>query len=277
MAASPIKTSITLRRFPLGPSLGQCCGGLVILALETIPAVQPAWVAALVQYRQTHQAVVLVSALDNSGNKLIVSATTTWGDLGELQTQAVSQARALLNNGHSALLQQNTSLLFEPIRPYDLHIALFGAGHVGKALVSVLSGLPCQITWVDNRTEQFPNQLPDNVTALLSDDPVYEVAQVPANSYFLIMTHSHPLDLELCERILQRGDFRYCGLIGSQSKRNRFEKRLKQKGLSSEELQRLRCPHRYRWDLWQTSYHHRYRCSGGDLARLRTHHTTGSS
>ncbi len=243
LATPPLKPSITLRRFPLGPSLGQCCGGLVILALETIPTDQPTWVATLAQWRQVHQALVLVSALDDSGDKLIVSAGSTWGNLEAQQTQAISQARALLNDGGTLLKQIAAStLLFEPIRPDDLHIVLFGAGHVGKALVQVLSELPCQMTWIDNREEQFPDQLPEHVTALLSDDPVDEIDQAPVNAYFLIMTHSHPLDLELCERILQRGKFRYCGLIGSQSKRNRFDKRLKFKGLSQEDLQRLRCP-----------------------------------
>ncbi len=243
LATPLLKTSIILRRFPLGPSLGQCCGGLVILALETIPANQPVWIAALERWQQTQQVLVLASPVDDSENKLIVSATATWGDLGEHQAQVISQARTLLHNGGTLLWQaDNKTWLFEPIRPDDLHIVLFGAGHVGKALVTVLSGLPCRITWIDNREEQFPDRLQDNVTPLLSDDPVYEVNQAPANSYFLIMTHSHPLDLALCEQVLQRGDFRYCGLIGSQSKRNRFDKRLKLKDLSQEDLQRLRCP-----------------------------------
>ena len=242
LSAHPEESVRTLHRFPLGPSLGQCCGGVVILALETIPASQPAWIATLARLQQDNSAAVLVSAAEH---KLIVTAADSWGNLGNeaLQSEAVNAARHLLLQDAGTLLQTSKeTLILEPIRPCDLHIVLFGAGHVGRALVSVLSGLPCRITWVDSREDQFPERIADNVIPTISDDPLFEVDQAVADSYFLIMTHSHALDLELCERILQRGDFRYCGLIGSQSKRNRFEKRLGLQGLTTQDLQRLRCP-----------------------------------
>jgi xanthine dehydrogenase accessory factor len=80
------------------------------------------------------------------------------------------------------------------------------------------------------------------VTAIETAEPAREVAAMPPGSFYLIMTHSHPLDQEICAQVLQRGDFAYCGLIGSHSKRRRFERKLKKIGLSENSLQRLTCP-----------------------------------
>jgi xanthine dehydrogenase accessory factor len=84
--------------------------------------------------------------------------------------------------------------------------------------------------------------VPANVTCLESESPAAEVAAMPANAYYLVMTHSHPLDFEICSRILARGDFAYCGLIGSVSKRRRFEKQMRKLGMPATSLERLTCP-----------------------------------
>jgi xanthine dehydrogenase accessory factor len=133
-------------------------------------------------------------------------------------------------------------LLLERIAPSDFHVAVFGAGHVGKALVSVLAGLPCRITWIDSRVDQFPSSVPSNATVERTDAPEYTVRQLPPDSYVLIMTHSHPLDLQICEGALRRDDFTYVGLIGSKTKRTKFERRLLERGLEVTALARLTCP-----------------------------------
>jgi xanthine dehydrogenase accessory factor len=48
--------------------------------------------------------------------------------------------------------------------------------------------------------------------------------------------------LALCEQVLRRGDFRYLGLIGSASKRARFERRLRDGGIAQSDIDRLTCP-----------------------------------
>ena len=119
---------------------------------------------------------------------------------------------------------------------------LFGAGHVGKALVRMLGELPCRITWVDSRAEQFPRDPPPNVTIECAETPQYAVDRAPARAAFLVMTHSHALDLTLCERILRRNDFAYFGLIGSATKRAKFTRRFKARGLSDDVIERMVCP-----------------------------------
>ena len=135
-----------------------------------------------------------------------------------------------------------TLLLFEPLARPRVEIALFGAGHVGRALVPLLAGLPCRVRWIDSRAAEFPAQIPAGVERVVSEEPVDEVDELPPGSYCIVMTHDHQLDLALAERILRRGDFAYFGLIGSRTKRARFEHRLRERGLAAETIARMRCP-----------------------------------
>jgi xanthine dehydrogenase accessory factor len=80
------------------------------------------------------------------------------------------------------------------------------------------------------------------VKTIETSEPALEVAAMPPSSYYLVMTHSHPLDFDICDRILRRGDAAYCGLIGSLTKRRRFEKRFRQQGLPQSAVEHLVCP-----------------------------------
>jgi xanthine dehydrogenase accessory factor len=121
-------------------------------------------------------------------------------------------------------------------------VFLFGAGHVGRALVHALALLPYRIHWFDGRSEMFPAELPGNVQVENSAEPRHDVASAPAGAFFIVMTHSHALDLDICDRVLARGDFAFLGLIGSASKRATFLGRLRRRGHSQAALARLTCP-----------------------------------
>jgi xanthine dehydrogenase accessory factor len=121
-------------------------------------------------------------------------------------------------------------------------VFLFGAGHVGRALVHALAQLPYRIRWFDEREDAFPTDLPGNVTIEASAEPRHDVASAPAGTFFLVMTHSHALDLDICDRVLARGDFAFLGLIGSASKRATFLGRLRRRGHADATLARLTCP-----------------------------------
>lgn len=122
------------------------------------------------------------------------------------------------------------------------HLYLFGAGHVGSALVQVLQQVPCRITWVDERDHLFPASLHDGIQTEATDIPEAIVAAAEPDSYFLVMTHHHGLDLRLCEQILKKQDAAWFGLIGSHTKRVKFERRLQDRGLASTALQNMVCP-----------------------------------
>jgi len=133
-------------------------------------------------------------------------------------------------------------VLLERIAPDAFDVVVFGAGHVGQALVAALSPLPWQVLWIDSRPEVFPPVLPPSVQALRVADPLDQVDRLRPGSLVLVLTHSHALDQDLCERLLQRGDTAYLGLIGSATKRATFERRLKQRGIAPALLDTLTCP-----------------------------------
>ena len=170
------------RHYPLGPALGQCCGGA--LTLRTAP--------------------------------LDAGALAAWPD--------------------------DTTL-------FDLQ--LYGAGHVGRAIVRLLASLPCRVAWIDERADEFPPEpaadgSSANPAAQIERrcvEPVaFDVHSAPAGAFYLVLTHRHDLDLAISTAILQRGDFGYLGLIGSATKRARFLHRFEQRGIPPEVLARLTCP-----------------------------------
>ena len=123
-----------------------------------------------------------------------------------------------------------------------VELYLFGAGHVGRALVRVLRDLPVRIRWIDTRDGMFPEQSDDAVETICTDTPEAEVDAAAAGSYFLVMTHDHALDQRLCEQVLKRDDFAYFGLIGSRAKRRNFETRMARRGIEPGRFARMTCP-----------------------------------
>ncbi|MFT3989681.1 xanthine dehydrogenase accessory protein XdhC [Aestuariivirga sp.] len=120
-------------------------------------------------------------------------------------------------------------------------ILLFGAGHVGRALVMALAPLPCAVRWVDPRPNAFPAAVPSNVT-LSAADPVREATEAEKGSFAFIMSHSHALDLAITDAALRNGAIAHTGLIGSATKRARFEHRLKAAGVPDHRVAALICP-----------------------------------
>lgn len=246
----------SLVKFPLGPSLGQCCGGNATLLFEPLrlAAATPDWLVAAERSARAGPAGALVTIVSGpeAGAKIVVTGDDATGGLRDAATtkRAVALARAALTP--TALSEAAPAALYTPsdapmlfverLGAEAFDIVLFGAGHVGNALVAVLSGLPCRITWIDHRAALFPNTLPAHIRTIVTDAPEYEVDAAPAGSYVLVMTHSHQRDLALAERILRRGAFAYFGLIGSRSKRRQFEKRLAHRGLSAATIRRMTCP-----------------------------------
>src|SRR5471032_3560270 len=127
-------------------------------------------------------------------------------------------------------------------RPAPMHIVLFGAGHVGHALVTLLGSLPCVVQWVDERDELFPDEVPANVQVEATDTPDAIVDTAPSGAYFLVMTHNHALDFSLAARIMRQRDFTYFGMIGSKTKRVKFERRLTERGVDPARLEEMTCP-----------------------------------
>ncbi len=207
-----------MRRFPLGAGLGQCCGGLVNLLFEPI-------------VESTHW-IGQAQALQLKGQDWVRAVATSGAQECFLITDGELESRHLELEGY----------YIETVQKPDFELLLFGAGHVGAAIVKVLAEMSVSIQWIDSRDEQFPADIPDNVEVICTDTPEAEIDAANAGSFFLVMTHDHGLDQRLSEQILKRDDFAYFGLIGSKTKRRMFEKRMSRRGISADRIDDMVCP-----------------------------------
>ena len=237
-----------LRKFTLGANCGQCCGGVVEVLFESFCAEKPEWVDVLHESHRQREPLVIATGLRS---KYLITAKghIAYPARCTVDSSLAVEAMRVLNQKESAQrvkLEMDTNdkedVLLEPVVSSDLNIAVFGAGHVGTATVNTLSSLDCNIRWIDSRRNIFPQHLPDNVQKIESAQPELEVAAMPADTCYLVMTHSHPLDQAVIQQVLARDDVRYCGLIGSISKRRQFEKRLLKLGMTQARFDRLTCP-----------------------------------
>ena len=177
--ADPTMASRRELRFALGPSLGQCCGGAVTIALSPLDA----------------------------------TALTQWP---------------------------------APAPLFDLQ--LHGAGHVGRAIATLLATLDCRVDWFDERDEEFPSTTslgspwPGHIRQIPGDTIEREVRRAPTGAFYLVLTHEHALDQRIAEAILRRGDFAFFGLIGSATKRATFTRRFEERGIDPATVARMTCP-----------------------------------
>ena len=184
-------------RIPLGPDLGQCCGGAVTLVLERLEAAPEApWVRRVE------------------------------GTAARPELRGFAFRDGWLREEEEAARRD---------------VWVWGAGHVGAALVGVLAPLPdLSVTWIDDAPGRFP-PVPDGVRALPAPDMPRAMAHAPTGAAHVILTYSHAIDLALCHAALLRG-FASCGLIGSATKRARFRSRLAALGHGAEAIDRIVCP-----------------------------------
>ncbi|MGI9220024.1 MAG: xanthine dehydrogenase accessory protein XdhC [Woeseiaceae bacterium] len=227
-----------LRKFPLGSSMGQCCGGVVDILFEPVASILPTWLQDLRALHGQREPAIIATRLGEAGDKSIITADSVFA-AADMDADILTTARQCLAAGQVS--EQPDNWFLEIVVGSDLNIAVFGAGHVGSAVVQALSALDCNIRWIDSRRNLF-RKTPTNVRSVEAADPALEVAAMPAGSCFLVMTHSHAIDFEVCDRILRRNDYLYCGLIGSLSKRRRFEKRFRAQGMPDTALEKLVCP-----------------------------------
>lgn len=201
--------------YPLGPLLGQCCGGRVRLLVEHVDRAALGWLAEAAEGR------VLVSELGENGIARQVSD---------------GPAAALSARGDRPCVG---SRLSEVIGGYRRPLYLFGAGHVGQAIARHAEGLPVRLAWFDVRAEL---EAVPGVTVVAQSAIEQCIAEAPQDAALVILTHDHALDYRLTLAALRRPALAFTGLIGSQTKRARFMARLERDGVSAEARGRLTCP-----------------------------------
>lgn len=192
------------------------------------------------------------------GTRMLVTADAVLGTIGggHLELQAIAQARSGFVGEQAIALGPTLgqccggalTLRFTPLAAVSdwplpaprFRLQLYGAGHVGRAIAKLLADIDCAVTWIDEREAEFPAEpSPPHIERRCVDGVESEVATAAPGDGFLILTHRHDLDLAITREVLKRGDYGFCGLIGSATKRARFEHRLQAEGLDTS---RLICP-----------------------------------
>ncbi|MFK8083337.1 MAG: xanthine dehydrogenase accessory protein XdhC [Granulosicoccus sp.] len=239
------------------------------------------WLSAVAQCRSSNTSCVVVmitsvagSAPRTVGTRMVVTLDSVSGTIGggALELEGIGHARALIecssaNGGDHALVSARQFNLGTALSQccggvvslqFDCHYAnnfvlhVFGAGHVGQEVARLALRLPCIAVIHDAREEWL-----EKVNAIVAsehdqigtvqvqhlDSNVHaHVEALAPSAYFLVMTHSHEMDMEIVEAVLSRNDSIFCGLIASGSKAAKFRNRLKRKGFSDEEINQLSAP-----------------------------------
>jgi xanthine dehydrogenase accessory factor len=249
LARPPAGPAAFTRKLVLGTQLGQCCGGVVELWMERLTHGDLPLLRSAAQAARAGEPVLMTTALDE---EKVVRRVLRAGTPGFLPIEMRAVAEELLagtsaERVHLAYVvnrhaSPSAELFLERIDSPLAQLWLYGAGHVGQALVRVLAELPIAVTWIDSRAELFPASLADNVQVLRAQDVARAAVAAPSSARHLVMTHDHALDYQVCRSILLRGEFEWLGLIGSTSKGARFRSRLRKDGVPDEALGRLVCP-----------------------------------
>lgn len=238
--------------------------------MDTLRFTAAAWLAAATPAIVVEVTEALGSVPREAGTRMLVSADRCEGTIGggHLELKAIERARRLLVSGERgpqtahyplgpALGQccggavtlgfralDAKSLAAWPLAAPRFHLQLYGAGHVGRAIVRALAPLNVRIDWIDERDEEFPpeGELPLHTRKIAVDAVEAEVREAPRGAFYLVLTHRHDLDLRIAEAILRRDDFAFFGLIGSATKRARFIHRFEAMGMAPEAIARMTCP-----------------------------------
>lgn len=200
----------------------------------------------------------------DSGSKIVITADHSFDTLGggQLEYLVVARARELIAHGgacqrleHLPLSSRagqccggSVSVLLECFAEAHPQVHIFGAGHVARALLPILSTLDLQLHWIDSRAgfledaAAITESAESTVHRHHCEDPVDHVARMPAGAMALILTHDHALDYRLSVALLERGDCAFLGMIGSRTKAERFRRRLRSESFSARQIDQLQSP-----------------------------------
>lgn len=207
-----------LEKHLLGPDMGQCCGGAVTVLIEKFNPKMQSQVQNFADAEAKGKFLARVLLADNA-----ITREFTDGDTEQLGLTGTNQ-------------------IIEEFGQPNLPIYLFGAGHVGRALMLNLAVLPFDVTWVDSRKSEFPSAVPANFKKIYLDKPHEILATAPSEAQIIILTHDHDVDFDIAFTALAMNRFDYVGMIGSKTKKARFKSRFKAAGLDKPLADKLNTP-----------------------------------
>ncbi len=250
-----------LKKYPLGASLGQCCGGYVNVMFESFiqSDATNSWIETVSNLLQDNEDFIVATIVDSNPEIEFNSKKFVYldGNLSpiiddkKISSLITKSAKDLLLLSDSPTIVQFenqsgalTEVCFEKVLTSDVQsVVVFGAGHISRALMPILINLPIKIYWVDDRAEQFDKYQGDTSQIdIICDDFVQSIPDLPDSSYCLVITYSHQIDFEICEKMITQNNFSYLGMIGSEIKGKKFRDRFHQKNYSEEVIDKFICP-----------------------------------
>jgi xanthine dehydrogenase accessory factor len=228
------------------------------------------WLKACQHLEQDGQAYCIITIVAQAGSlprgtgsKMVVTQAEQFDTLGggQLEFEVIRQAREGLierkTNGNASQIDIErfglaadlgqccggaAQVMFEYINTSLPRVVVFGAGHVCQALSGILKELPCNLVVVDNRKSWLKTLAQQGISTAYYEHPSEAVALISEETHIVIMTHEHALDFEIARLALEKDCFPFIGLIGSASKKQRFEQRLKEQLSTLDLLEKLTCP-----------------------------------
>ncbi|MBT4244738.1 MAG: hypothetical protein HOD81_02060, partial [Gammaproteobacteria bacterium] len=250
-----------LKKYPLGASLGQCCGGYVNVMFESFiqSDATNSWIKTVSNLLQDNEDFIVATIVDSNSEIEFSSKKFVYldGNLSpniddkKISSLITKSAKDLLLLSDSPTIVQFenqsgalTEVCFEKVLTSEVQpVVVFGAGHISRALMPILINLPIKIYWVDDRAEQFDKYQGDTSQIdIICDDFVQSIPDLPDSSYCLVITYSHQIDFEICEKMITQNNFSYLGMIGSEIKGKKFRDRFHQKNFSEEVINKFICP-----------------------------------
>ena len=256
------KNNVHLEKFPLGASLGQCCGGYVKVMFESFlhsnsSINNNSWINVVSELFDQNEDFVVATIVNNNSeyedNKLVYSVNNNnhlINEKGISSVVALSAKELLTKTGSPTVIQYTNNsnsvieICLEKNTPTKVQsLAVFGAGHISRALMPILTDLPVNIYWIDDRVEQFNKYQGDTSKInIICDDFLNGLIDLPDDIYCLVITYSHQIDYEICEKIISKNKFSYLGMIGSAIKGKKFRDRFINKGYQQEVVDKFICP-----------------------------------
>ena len=257
--------TIHLEKYPLGATLGQCCGGYVKVMFESFIETDPgskknsSWIdtaASLIEKNQDFVIATLInkhSEKEQSYQKFVYSSDNNVAFSGEskLSKEILNSVTSLLSSSQSpTVIEFNdesgllTEVCLEKVVCSEIQtVAVFGAGHISRALMPIITKLPINIYWIDDRPLQFEQYQGDTSQInIICDDFSLGLIDLPDDAYCLVITYSHQIDFDICEKIISKNKFSYLGMIGSAIKGKKFRDRFLQKGYPEKTVDKFICP-----------------------------------
>ena len=224
-----------VRDFPLGPALGQCCGGFVQLLFEPVGLAELRDVPVA-----TSEDMLLVRPITSGQPWRVI--THRKGDQEAWPIGVRGYVRECLSGARGRDAALISDWFIEPVSTPVQALFVYGAGHVGRAVIKAFADLPFEIYWVDTDAERYPTDLSVNVRKLVATDPAEAARHAPPGTWHVIMTYSHAIDFNVCRAVMERGVFGYIGVIASKTKRARFVRRLREIGIPEPSIAQLQAP-----------------------------------